>query len=379
MDSGDGEQFALTEERLDSIISDLDGWLKPGGKPIEIGDLDIRLAAVEEMIETVGFPGFAHVIASVRETLSEPVEDSKPEEEPPPPQRYEPPTASVATRSTPEADMDEWEIRAAAERRQGGRGWLIRSALIGGCFAAAALLFFWQGETGPDLSGRTDQVVAEEPDVLEQTAATAPVPMSNPDPADIEETLEFHVETLAQFDREISLAHEALNNDDLDLALQRFAAAAVIDRHHRRVTELAGSLIDALLQEADLAFDNSKWELAADRVEDARCIARGLYLDTSAIDHAAQKHAALTRFEDITPQDRPAFPEAVGHSVRVMLTNGDVLFGRLEAFEGNTLFLDVHSGVEGGGVQFSKTIPLAMIRELRIFDAERPSETVLDQ
>jgi hypothetical protein len=195
----------------------------------------------------------------------------------------------------------------------------------------------------------------------------------------MEETLEFHAETLARFEREISLAHDALSNGDLDLALQRFAAAAVIDRHHRRVSELAGSLIDALLQEADVAFDNSKWELAADRVEDARRIARGLYLDTAAIDHTAQKHEALTRFEDVTPQDRPAFPEAVGHSVRVMLTNGDVLFGRLEAFEGNTLFLDVHSGIEGGGVQFSKMIPLVMIRELRIFDAERPSETVLDQ
>jgi hypothetical protein len=126
LDSGDGEQFALTEDHLDSIISDLDAWLKPGGKPIEIGDLDIRLAAVEEMIETVGFPGFAHVIAGVRKTLTEPVEDSESEEEPPPPQRYEPPEATGASRSTPEADMDEWEIRAAAERRQGGWGWLIR-------------------------------------------------------------------------------------------------------------------------------------------------------------------------------------------------------------------------------------------------------------
>jgi hypothetical protein len=30
-------------------------------------------------------------------------------------------------------------------------------------------------------------------------------------------------------------------------------------------------------------------------------------------------------------------------------------------------------------VQFSKTIPLVMIRELRVFEAERPSETVLGQ
>ena len=113
--------------------------------------------------------------------------------------------------------------------------------------------------------------------------------------------------------------------------------------------------------------------------DNARHIARGLHLDTSAIDQTAQKHAAMTRFEDITPEDPGAFSRAVGHSVRVTLTNRDEISGRLEAFENNTLILEVHSGVEGGGVQFSKKIPLAVVRELRIFDAERPSETVLGQ
>jgi hypothetical protein len=142
-DSGDGEQFALTEDRLDSIISDLDGWLKPGGKSIDIGDLDLRLAVLQEMIESVGFPGYAHVIASVREDLLEPFEDAKADEEPPPPQRYEPPAAHVADGSISEDYLDEWEIRAAAERRQGRWGWQIWSMLIGVLLAAAALLFFW--------------------------------------------------------------------------------------------------------------------------------------------------------------------------------------------------------------------------------------------
>jgi len=69
----------------------------------------------------------------------------------------------------------------------------------------------------------------------------------------------------------------------------------------------------------------------------------------------------------------------VGHSVRVTLTNSEIRSGRLEAFENNTLVLEVHSGFEGGRVQFSKRIPVAMVRKLRIFDAEQPSETVLDQ
>ena len=377
VDSGDGEQFALTKDHLDSIISDLDGWLKPGGKAIGIGDLDLRLAVLQEMIESVGFPGYAHVIANVRENLLEPVEDAKADEEPPPPQRYEPPAAHVADGSATEAHLDEWEILAAAERRQGRWGWLIWSTLIGGFLAAAALLFFWQGEARHGSPDRTGQVPIEEPDVLEPTAV--PAPPLIPDPADMEEEDEFSAESLAQIVREINLAHDALSHQDIDMALQHFLAAAAIDRHDRRVSALAGSLIDSLLKEADEAFDNGKWGLAADRVEVARRIARGLYFDPSAIDQTAQKHADMTRFEDVTPEDQRAFSRAVGHAVRVTHTNGEVLFGRLEAFEDNTLLLEVHSGVEGGGVQFSKSIPLVMIRELRVFEAERLSETVLGQ
>jgi hypothetical protein len=376
-DSGDGEKFALTEERLDSIISDLDGRLKPGGKPIDIGELDLRLAVLQEMIESVGFPGYAHVIARVREDLLEPVEDAKADEEPPPPQRYEPPATHVADGSASEAYLDEWEARAAADRRQRHWGWQIWLTMIGGFLAAAALLFFWQGETGHGSPDRTVQIPVEEPNVLEPTAAPAPTLI--PDPADVEEEEEFRTESLAQLEREIHLANDALSDQDLDTALHHFVAAAVIDRHDRRVSAFAGSLIDSLLKMADEAFDDGKWELAADRVEVARRIARGLYFDASAIDHTAQKHAAMTRFEDVTPEDRRAFGRAVGNAVRVTHVNGEVLFGRLEAFEDNTLVLEVHSGVEGGGVQFSKAIPLVMIRELRVFEAERPSETVLGQ
>jgi len=374
-DSGDEEKFALAEGRLDSIISDLDRWLKPGGDPIEIADLELQLAAVEEMIESVGFPAYARVIASVRENLLESAEDSSGEEESPPVQRYEDLAASVGTPSTSEADLDEWEIRAAAEKRQRGWGWLVWSILICGVLAAAALPFFWRGKVGSSPPDRVDRVNIDQPEVLEPTAAPAPTWIL--DSTDTEESEELRAETQAQIAREIDLAHDALSAEDLDPALQHLANAAAIDRHDWRVSALAGSLIESLLKQADVAFDNSDWERAADRVEIARRIARGLYFDASAIDETAQKHAAMTRFEDVTPEDGPALSRAVGHAVRVTQTDGEVLLGRLEAFEDNTLLLEVLSGVEGGGVQFSKTIPLVMIRELRVFDVERPSEIVL--
>jgi hypothetical protein len=373
----DGHQFTLAADRLDSIISDLDEWLKPGGRPIEFDDLDLRLAAVEEMIETTGFPGYAHIIGSIRKTLLTPAEDSDLEEEPPPPQRFKPPPASVVTRSTPDADLDEWEIRAAAESRMRRRGWLMWPPLVGGCLAAAAaLLYFWPGDIGRDLRSQTNQVITEAAEVVEQTVA--PAQTSVPIPPRTDEGSGFPAETLTEVRHQIRLARDALHNGNLHLALQHFTAAASTDRHHHLVIDMAGSLIDALLMEADAAFDDSEWELASNRVDSARHIARGLYLDSSAIDQTAEKHAAMTRFEDITPEKRDGFRRAVGHSVRVTLTNGDVRSGRLEAFEGDTLVLEIHSGVEGGGVQFSKKIPLAAVFELRIFDAETPSETVLE-
>jgi hypothetical protein len=204
-----------------------------------------------------------------------------------------------------------------------------------------------------------------------------PVPPSNPAPSEIEEASGLREETLEQFTNEINFAQNALNSQDLDSALKHFATAATIDRHHWRLSHFAERLIDSLLKEADAAFDNSQWDLAAERVEVARRIARGLYFDLTEIDQTAQKHSALTRFEDITPADRPALRRAVGHSVRVTHRNGEVLFGRLEALQDGNLFLEVHTGVEGGGVQFEKTIPLTLIRELRVFETERPSETVL--
>ncbi|HSL18192.1 MAG TPA: hypothetical protein VLB51_09845, partial [Methylomirabilota bacterium] len=68
-DAGDGERFDLAEGRLDGIILDLRSWLKPGGRPVALDDLELRLGALEEMLEGLGFPGYAHVVGSVRERL----------------------------------------------------------------------------------------------------------------------------------------------------------------------------------------------------------------------------------------------------------------------------------------------------------------------
>lgn len=376
-ESGDEKRLALTTDHLESIIADLDGWLRPGGRPVAIADLGLRLGVLREMIESVGLPAYAHIVDSIRRNLVKPVSGADSGNEPPPPRRYEPPPARIARRSTSEAEMDEWEIRAAAERPQGRSRRVVWSMLIGGILAAAALLVLWPGDTGRGSSDRSGEAPIEVLVVMEPTAA--PSPTEIPDAADLVAEEEIAAESLAQFVRQIDLGHDALNDQDTERALQHLVAAAAIDRHDHRVDALAGSVIGSLLREAGEAFDSGDWGLATDRVEVARQIARGLHLDSTVIEETAQKLAIMTHFEDVTPENRPAFSRAVGRAVRVTTTDGEVLFGRLEAFEDDTLVLDVHSGVEGGGVAFSKSIALEAVRQLRVFEAERISDTVLGQ
>jgi hypothetical protein len=327
------------------------------------------------MIESVGLPAYAHIVDSIRRNIVKPVGGADSGNEPPPPRRYEPPPARIARRSTSEVEMDEWEIRAAAERPQGRSRWVFWSVLIGGILAATVLLVLWPRDTGRGSPDRSVQVAREEPAVMEPTAA--PSPTEIPDAADLVAEEEITDETLAQFVQEIDLGHNALKDRDTERALQHLVVAAAIDRHDHRVDALAGSVIDTLLKGAEEAFDDGNWALAADRVELARQIARGLHLDSTVIEETAQKLAIMTHFEDVTPENRPAFSRAVGRAVRVTTTDGEVLFGRLEAFEDDALMLEVHSGVEGGGVAFSKLIAVEAVRQLRVFEAERISDIVL--
>ena len=374
---GDEKRVALTRDHLESIIADLDGWLRPGGRPVAMADLGLRLGVLGEMIESAGFPAYAHIVDSIRRNLVKPVGGADSGNEPPPPRRYEPPPARIARRSTSEVEVDEWEIRAAAEREQGRSRWVVWSVLLGGILAAAALLALWPRDTWRGSPDRSVQVAREEPVVMEPIAA--PSPTKIPDAADRVAEEEITAEALARFVHEIGLGHDALHDRDTERALQHLVAAAAIDRHDHRVNTLAGSVIDTLLQGAEEAFDNGDWALATDRVEVARRIARGLHLDPAVIEETAQKLAIMTRFEDVTPEDRPAVARAAGRALRDTTTDGEVLFGRLDAFEDDTLILEVHSGVEGGGVAFSKSIALEAVRQLRVFEAERISDTVLGQ
>ncbi|HSL18793.1 MAG TPA: hypothetical protein VLB51_12875, partial [Methylomirabilota bacterium] len=209
-------------------------------------------------------------------------------------------------------------------------------------------------------------------------AAPAGQEVSALDPAPEDRRAQSAARSLGEVVHELDAAESALGEEDLDGALRHFAAAAAIDRHHRGVVSLAESLIAALLRDADRAFDDTDWELAGKRVDDARHLARGLYLDTAVIEQTARRHELMTRFVDLRVTDPAPIRSAVGRAVRVTLTTRDRLLGRLEAVRDGRLVLAIHSGLEGGGVRFSKEIPLEEVAEVRVYDAAHPSRVVLD-
>jgi hypothetical protein len=375
-EAGDGDRFDHAEQRLDSVIRDLERALGPGGHRVELGDLELRLAAVEEMIEGLGFPKYAHVLASVRGTLttadSADAEDKK---EPPAPRRFEPPPGSL---DKPRTRAPAPSRAPLAVSRPRGRwrlaGLIIVLVLVIGLAAALNLglvsLDQWISRTpfgsGDSPSGEVAEPSSSAP--ATEGAAERPTP----------EIEAFRVEAraLGQVVDALAAAETSLAEGDIDEALRRFAVAAEIDRHHRGVVGLAVRLIDALLVRADQAFDDARWELAAKRVDDARHLASGLYLDTTEIEQVARRHAALTRFHDLRPTDTGAIQQAVGRAIRVTMKNGDELFGELDAFQEGRLVLSVYSGVHGGGVQFESTISLSETTEIRVYQASRVSELI---
>lgn len=377
-EAGDGDRFDHAEQRLDDVIRDLERGLGPGDHPLELDDLELRLAAVEEMVEGLGFPKYAHVVGSIRDTMVTVSGGGRAEigDEPPPPQRYEPAPTRIARSGSSRAE-------AAAPRTAGRtprRRWrltllIVVLVLVGGLAAAYHLgvvpLDRWTAAWWPEPE------TGAPPNPEPAPSRTEPEVGATVEPTPKIEQFRVNARALGQVVHELDAAETALDDDDIDRALRHFAAAAEIDRHHRGVVSLAGRLIDALLERSERAFDAALWQEAASRVEDARHIASGLYLDTTEIDQVARRHAAMTRFRDVDPHDRGSIRTSVGRAVRVTMNTRDQLLGKLEALDGDRLVLAIHSGVHGGGVEFRKEIPLEEVLGIRVYEATRVADLIL--
>ncbi len=362
-------------EALDAILADLEQALESSSDSILAGDLDFRLALVEELFEASGSHGLGRVVANIRNTLRSTTENSTREKEPPPPRRFQPSPASAVRQPRPRPGQRDRRVPEAAPARKGFFGRLILTILMGTAIALASVAYFQSADPEPPLLEPTDREVINEPVAVPTPVPSAPTAV--PPRSQVEDDFDSDEEEMVQFTLEIRLAESTLNDGDVSESLRHFAAAAAIDRHHRRLKGMGRSLIAALLREADLAYDSGDFEAAGKKVQSARGIARGLRLDDSAIDHTAKKLAAMTRFEDITPNDAEALRDAIGRPVRLTLKTRDVIVGHLLEINDGILLLDVYSGVKGGEVEFSTSILASTIREIRVYDAQDPAEIMV--
>ena len=348
---------------LTAILSELEASLDPSSEDdMEVEVLDLRLATVEELFEATGSPGVARVLASIRTSLAIPSEDTSKEEEPPPPQRFQPSPTSAVRRRRPRPKTR----KAPAPTRKRRFGWLGVAILILG--AAAVTTFMYLQQLGPwaTPSASSDQAAINRPVIQWRStttdSATAPSGSGSGHGIDLKE------EDMARFTFEMSLAESSLQEGNTNESLRHFAAAAAIDRQHRRVVAMGKTLVAFMLYDADLAYDRGDSTTAGKKIENARSIARGLQLVGSTSGNTTQSGVTTIRFEDISPRDAEALIRAVGHMVRLTLKTRDVMYGYLIQIRDDLLVLDVYSGPDGPGIDSSTSILDSTIKEVRVYD-----------
>ncbi len=354
------------EAGLRAILSELEASLDPNADLMEVEILDLRLATVEEMFEATGSPGVARVLSRIRSSLASPSEGTGKEVEPPPPQRFQPSPTSAVRRRRPRPKTRISPAPAPAPKRR--FGWLIVAVLILGAAAVAATMYLQQ--LGPWAAPPDSSVQGAIERPLIPWRSTTTDSASAPSGSGSGHGIDLKEEDMARFTFEMSLAESSLQGGDINESLRHFAAAAAIDRQHRRVVAMGKTLIAAMLHDADLAYDMGDKTAAGKRLESSRSIARGLQLVGASSEGATQSSLSTVRFEDISPHDDEELARAVGHTVRLNLKTRDTMYGYLIQIRGDLLILDAYSGPGGPGIDSSSSILDSTIREIRVYDVD---------
>ena len=349
---------------LTAILAELEESLDPSSELMEVEVLDLRLATVEEMFEATGSPGVARVLASIRTSSAIPSEDTIKEEEPPPPQRFQPSPTSAVRRRRPRPKTRKGPAPAPPRKRRFGL--LAVAILIVG--AAAVTTFMYLQQLGPwaTPSASSDQAGTDRPVIPWRSTTTDSA--SAPSGSGSGHGIDLKEEDMARFTFEMSLAESSLQDGNVNESLRHFAAAAAIDRQHRRVVAMGKTLIAFMLYDADRAYDSGDRTTAGKKVENARNIARGLQLVGASSGKTTQLSVTTTRFEDISPRDDEALAQVVGHTVRLTLKSRDVMYGYLIQIRDDLLILDAYSGPDGPGIDSSSSILDSTVKEVRVYD-----------
>jgi hypothetical protein len=163
----------------------------------------------------------------------------------------------------------------------------------------------------------------------------------------------------------IAEARKALQEGDLDRALDRLSAAAVFDPGHSAVHEVAEALVSELRVAARGAVAGERWEEAEQRLTTAIDLAHRFALDSREVEDELDELRRRDWVARVKPTDWNLLHQLVGREVVVELDNGHEMPGRIEALDAVKLTLRVEQEVGGGDVTFTNQIALAKVREVR--------------
>jgi hypothetical protein len=350
------EEFPLMEERLSSIIKRLDAGEEPSGEPLAYREMARELFPVAHLFESVGFISVGKEIAHVEKALK----GLAPEES-----AVDAPTVPASARRTPAQPAAAAERGAAAEGtdddapdhhvpRPVAAGLLVLLAAM----AIATMIVLEVGPFRPELPVRpaTPTVPVETPLTPSPLATLVHKPTRlMPGPSN----------TLAE---EVAAARLALFHGDHEAAIGHLSAAALINRNHTGVLEIAQELVGRLVGDANAAAADGRWEDAERILERARRVAMRFGIETATIDRTALRHAAMERFVLVAPDDTRTIRSSTGKRVELSMADGSVRTGRIEGVAGADLLLEVNSDVGGGTVSFTDEVPLASIQAIKIFE-----------
>jgi hypothetical protein len=350
------EEFPLMQERLSSIIKRLEAGEEPSGEPLAYRAIARELFPVAHLFESVGFMSVGKEITHVEKTLQELAPET------PSPDVPIAAGAAQRTASQPPAAADRAGVTQETDGEMADRHvpWPIIGGLVVLLVAMmiAAMMIL---EVGPFRAEPT--VRATPPRKPVETVPTpAPAPTAVPEPA---RGTPGPSNTLAD---EVAAARLALYYGDHVGAIDHLSAAALIDRDNTGVLEIADELVRVLVNDANAAAADARWDDAAQILERARRVATRFGLKTTSIDRATRRLAAMERYVIVGPDDTRTLRSSAGRRVELRMKDGSERTGRIEGVAGPDLLLEVESDVGGGIVSYTDKVPLASITSIKILE-----------
>ena len=354
------EEFPLMKERLASIIARLEAGEEPSGEHLAYRAMARELFPVAHLFESVGFMGIGKEIAHVERALQDFEPTPASSDGPVASVRPSPASSAAATPSASEAG-DQDLAQVGGEDEPAGEG--VPKPILGGVFvlliaiAIAAAIILQIGPFQPK----------PEPAPIPATPTPLPSPTPEPDPTPLPPDPNAQPGPRERFADAMAQARLSLSEGDIDETAKYLSIAGLIDRHDRSVIEVAERIVDRLLEQANAAAAEMKWDEAGQNLAQARAIARRFSLDTRKIDAAERRYAEMEQYRIVEPGETKALRAAIGKQVEVKLENGTVLVGRIAAVNSSNLVLDIDDNVGGGIVSFTDEIPLPTVRWVKIW------------